>query len=74
MPPRGSKFFQFHAVFGKFWRNRMLAPPPRRNPGSATVLYNFMFFDNFLIMLIPCVSSVVVQCHFEIMYWLFIYD
>ena len=28
-PPRGSKFFQFHAVFGKFWRNRMLAPPPR---------------------------------------------
>ena len=27
-PPRGSKFFQFHAVFGKFWRNRMLAPPP----------------------------------------------
>ena len=27
-PPRGSKFFQFHAVFGKIWRNRMLAPPP----------------------------------------------
>ena len=27
-PPRGSKFFQFHAVFGKFWRNCMLAPPP----------------------------------------------
>ena len=26
-PPRGSKFFQFHAVFGKFWRNCMLAPP-----------------------------------------------
>ena len=21
-----SKFFQFHAVFGKFWQNRMLAP------------------------------------------------
>ena len=42
-PPRGSKFFQFHAVFGKFWRNRMLAPPPgelapppRGNPRSAT--------------------------------------
>ena len=30
-PPWGSKFFQFHAVFGKFWQNRMLAPPP---PGS----------------------------------------
>ena len=30
--PWGSKFFQFHAVFGKFWRNRMLAPPPRGNP------------------------------------------
>ena len=42
VPPR-SKFFQFHAVFGKIWQNRMLAPlpqglapPPRVNPGSAT--------------------------------------
>ena len=26
-PPWGSKFFQFHAVFGKIWQNRMLAPP-----------------------------------------------
>ena len=40
----GSKFFQFHAVFGKIWQNRMLAPPgqlappPRGNPGSATAL------------------------------------
>ena len=40
--PRGSKFFQFHAVFGKIWENRMLAPPgelappPRGNAGSAT--------------------------------------
>ena len=25
--PQGSKFFQFHAVFGKFWQNHMLAPP-----------------------------------------------
>ena len=24
-PPR-SKFFQFHAFFGKIWQNRMLAP------------------------------------------------
>ena len=23
---RGSKFFQFHAFFGKIWQNRMLAP------------------------------------------------
>ena len=23
-----SKLFQFHAVFGKFWQNRMLVPPP----------------------------------------------
>ena len=35
-------FFQFHAVFGKFWQNRMLAPPgelappPQGNAGSAT--------------------------------------
>ena len=26
----GSKFFQFHAVFGKIWQNHMLTPPPRR--------------------------------------------
>ena len=26
-PPWGSKFFQFHAVFGKIKQNRMLAPP-----------------------------------------------
>ena len=25
--PLGSKFFQSHAVFGKIWQNRMLAPP-----------------------------------------------
>ena len=25
-PPSGSKFFQFHAVFGEIWQNRMLAP------------------------------------------------
>ena len=44
-PAWESKFFQFHAVFGKFWQNRMLAPPPgelapppRGNPGSATGL------------------------------------
>ena len=38
-PPWGSKFFQFHAVFGKIWQNRMLAPagglaPPTR--GNTT--------------------------------------
>ena len=27
--PVGSKFFQFHAVFGKIWQNRMLVPPPQ---------------------------------------------
>ena len=25
-PPREPKFFQFHAVFGKIWQNRMLGP------------------------------------------------
>ena len=39
---RGSKFFQFHADFGKIYQNHMLvlpeelAPLPRGNPGSAT--------------------------------------
>ena len=52
-PPR-SKFFQFHAVFGKFRQNRMLAPPgelappPRRNPGSAiaSVKHSNQYRDN----------------------------
>ena len=40
--PPGSKFFQFHAVFGKIRQICVLAPPgelappPRGNPGSAT--------------------------------------
>ena len=43
-PPHGPKFSWFHAVFRKFWKNRMLAPlpppprvgaPPTGNPGSA---------------------------------------
>ena len=40
-----SKFLQFHAVFGKILQNhklasspRELAPPPQRNPGSATAI------------------------------------
>ena len=32
-PPLGSKFFQFHAVFGKIWQNCMLAPTPPRGVG-----------------------------------------
>ena len=39
-PPPGSKFFQFHAVFGKNWQNRMLATPPRGNPGSDPLPQN----------------------------------
>ena len=41
--PWAPKFFRFHAVFGKFWQNRMLVPPPGElappleNPGSAAV-------------------------------------
>ena len=30
--PRGSKFFQFHAIFEKIWQNRMLAPPRELAP------------------------------------------
>ena len=40
-PPWASKFFRFHAVFGKIWRVHAppggFTPPPRENPGSATV-------------------------------------
>ena len=37
MPP-GSKFFQFHAIFGKFWQNRMLAPPGQLAPYLGEIL------------------------------------
>ena len=30
--PQGSKFFQVHAVFGKFWQNRVLSPPQLPHP------------------------------------------
>ena len=36
--PRGSKFFQFHAVFGKFWENLMLAPPESWHPHLWEIL------------------------------------
>ena len=39
-PPWGSKFFHFHAVFGKKLKNKSTfgswRPPPGENPGSAT--------------------------------------
>ena len=35
-PVQMSKFFRFHAVFGKFWQNRMLAPPFPRRVGAPT--------------------------------------
>ena len=42
-PHSGSKFFYFHAIFGKFWQNPVLTTPPiglvtppPENPGSAT--------------------------------------
>ena len=44
-PPRGPNSFNFMQFWGKFGKNRMLAPPPgelapppRGNPGSATEL------------------------------------
>ena len=38
-PPPGSKFFHFHAVFGKkmqYNRTLQVGPPPQENPASAT--------------------------------------
>ena len=45
-PPGGPNSFNFMQLLGKFWQNRMMAPPPgglasppRRNPESATVYH-----------------------------------
>ena len=37
-PPQGSKFFQFHAVFGKILQNHMLAPPEGWHPYLGEIL------------------------------------
>ena len=46
-PPWASKFFRFHAVFGKIWRVHAppggFTPPPRENPGSATAWAELFF-------------------------------
>ena len=34
----GPKFFQFHAVYGKIWQNRMLAPCPLWRVGALPPL------------------------------------
>ena len=39
-PLGGSKFFQFHAVFGNIWQNRMSAPPPL-GVGAGARVQNF---------------------------------
>ena len=48
-PPPGSYFFHFHAVFGKNVKNNSnfgsWRPPPRGNPGSATVIRYHSFSD-----------------------------
>ena len=37
--PPGSRFFQFHAVFGKIWQNRMIASPGRIDAHLGEILY-----------------------------------
>ena len=34
----GVKYFQFHAIFGKIWQNRMLAPPEGWRPHLGEIL------------------------------------
>ena len=60
MPPLGSEFFQFHAVFGKFgkiicWHpTGELAPLPQGNPGSSTgILYALIPVTTMVMTLRP---------------------
>ena len=72
-PPPRSKFFQFHAVFGKIWQNLMLMPPleswrppPRGNHGSATDYFVCMYLDSVLESISAATQiSTVVSTHFS---------
>ena len=48
-PPPGSKFFQFHAVFGKIWQNRKLAPPRRVGAPSSGKSWIRHWFRNIFL-------------------------
>ena len=37
-PARQSRFFQFHAVFGKFWQTRMVGAPEGWSPHFGEIL------------------------------------
>ena len=59
-PPRGSKFFHFHAVFGKKLKNNSTFGswrPPGENPGSATA---YRLKLNLLVRLVQPTSEIVV--------------
>ena len=47
--PQVSKFFRFHAVFGKFWQNRMLAPPRSCRPLLGEILDPPLPSDSWLL-------------------------
>ena len=58
MRPLGSKFFHFHAVFGKIIA--LVGAPPRENPGSATDGHRiFEFLKNKTISLLAFMGSYV---------------
>ena len=58
-PCQGPKFFQFHAVFGNFWQNRMLATPGSWRPHLGEILdpplkeFNFLKTREYLHLLLP---------------------
>ena len=63
-----SKFFQFHAVFVKIWRNRMLAPPP---PGELEPLLGEILDPPLVVSVMPRSTHVSAvfsfrKCHFSL--------
>ena len=65
-PPWGPKFFQFHAVFGKFWQNRMLAPPRGvgiPSSGKSWIRHWYVYFGiEYIHFAIADVADVARKC------------
>ena len=59
--PGGPNSFNFMQFFGEIWQNRLLAPSPQGNPGSATVKARRLNASNYTIYTIYTIYLIALQ-------------